>query len=170
MERISIQSATLTFLFYLVISACHSYGPPSPEPNLSVSLLDERTLFTYDDASVGCYRIPIMLRTSKGTIIVAAEGRKRKKIRWVCDDYGPKFIAVRKSFDDGLTWDPVQFVFDDPSPSGMNLGTIFEDETNRTVYIQFIHGFFAVSLQTTHQTNTHARTKTDKQTVSQKGC
>ena len=142
MERISIQSATLTFFFFIVISTCHSYGPPSPEPNLSVSLLDESTLFTYDEASVGCYRIPIMLRTSKGTIIVAAEGRKLKKIRWVCDDYGPKFIAVRRSLDDGLTWEPIQLVFNDPSPSGMNLGTIFEDETNHTVFIQFIHGFF----------------------------
>lgn len=111
------------------------------EPNISVSPMDETVLFNFDDASVGCYRIPIMYRTSKGTIIVAVEGRKLKDLRWVCDDKGPRFIAIRRSHDDGLTWEPAQFIYNDPVLSA-NLGTIFEDEANHTIFIHFVHAFF----------------------------
>ena len=113
----------------------------SSEPNISVSVMDETVLFEADDGSVGCFRIPIMLRTKKGTIIVAVEGRKQKYGRWICDDRGPKFIAVRRSLDDGLTWEPAQFIYNDPALS-VNLGTIFEDESNHTIFIHFVHAFF----------------------------
>ena len=108
----------------------------SSEPQLSIGVMDETTLFTRGDASVACYRIPIMLRSSRGTLIVATEGRKNS-----CGDEGPKFIAIRRSLDGGATWLPAQFIWNDPSALGANLGVIFEDEANHTIFIQFVHGF-----------------------------
>jgi len=139
MRRTATRFAASVILWSAIISSARCHSPPSPEPRLSVSQMDETALFTYDEASVGCYRIPIMMRTVKGTIIVAVEGRKLKRLRWTCDDAGPKFIAIRRSADDGVTWQPMQFVVNDPD---VNLGTIFEDETNHTVFIQFVRGFF----------------------------
>jgi len=144
-RRIKTMVSTTLFSLisvFLLSSTTDSTTPaPPPEPEVVVSAMDETVLFNFDEASVGCFRIPIMLRTSKGTIIVATEGRKLKYLRWECDDAGPKFIAIRRSLDDGRTWEPVQFIFNDMVKS-TNLGTIFEDEANHTIHIHFVHGFF----------------------------
>ena len=57
------------------------------------------------NVSIGCYRIPALVRTSAGTLLAFAEGRVGG-----CkpDVAGDRPIVVRSSTDDGVSWGPIR--------------------------------------------------------------
>lgn len=76
------------------------------------------------DLGVNTYRIPILKSLPDGSLIALSEGRKYNSA-----DVGPKFLAMRRSTDQGLTWSNTTFIEDDgEDPDGLNLGTVFVDE------------------------------------------
>ncbi|MBB5897227.1 LamG-like jellyroll fold domain-containing protein [Kutzneria kofuensis] len=74
----------------------------------------EQVLFRAGTAGYGCFRIPALIRTTRGSLLAFAEGRKSPS----CADRGDIDTVVRRSTDDGRTWGPVRVVLsgrqDDP--------------------------------------------------------
>ncbi|MFI8522494.1 LamG-like jellyroll fold domain-containing protein [Streptomyces sp. NPDC085481] len=67
---------------------------------------DQQVLFRSGTAGYGCFRIPTLVRTAKGTLLAFAEGRTSPS----CADRGPIDIVVRRSTNDGRTWSPMRVV------------------------------------------------------------
>lgn len=70
-----------------------SVSPDPPPPGVV-------PVFWHRYAGSKCYRIPTMLKTKAGTLLAFAEQRLHG-----CGDSGAHNIVVRRSFDDGQTWE-----------------------------------------------------------------
>ncbi|MFJ3727554.1 LamG-like jellyroll fold domain-containing protein [Streptomyces sp. NPDC090045] len=63
-------------------------------------------LFRSGAAGYGCFRIPTIVKTKKGSLLAFAEARTSPS----CADRGDIDIVVRRSTNDGATWGPVRVV------------------------------------------------------------
>ena len=82
--------------------------PPPPRggfpPSLAPGCLprdDQADLFCPGDSGYGCFKIPTMLSTRRGTLLAMIEARK-----FSCDDHGYVDLLLRRSTDGGETWAP----------------------------------------------------------------
>ncbi|XP_073252946.1 sialidase-1-like isoform X2 [Porites lutea] len=103
-------------------------------PSISNPTIDhEVTLWKQGDLGVNTYRIPIITSLPDGSLIALAEGRKHSS-----GDSGPKFLAIRRSKDQGITWSNTSFLEDDgEAPDGLNLGTVIVDEEVYRVFVVY---------------------------------
>ncbi|XP_035879737.1 sialidase-1 isoform X2 [Phyllostomus discolor] len=86
--------------------------------------------------SVDTFRIPLITATPQGTLLAFAEARKMST-----SDEGAKFIALRRSIDQGSTWSPTAFIVDDgETPDGLNLGAVKQREPRKGRLIVCGHG------------------------------
>lgn len=106
------------------------------------SFCEKQDLFEARTAGYHVYRIPGMLITRRGTVIVHCEARKGKG-----GDWDPIDICMRRSLDGGLTWDD-QYVamdhrrFDPHKP--INNFSCFADHMTGDVHILFCHDYARV--------------------------
>jgi len=87
-------------LIALFLIACAATSPPEPT-------LIQTELFTAGEGDYHSYRIPALITTSKGTVLAFCEGRKNSR-----SDSGDIDLLLRRSFDNGETWDPIQVIAD----------------------------------------------------------
>nr|AAP78738.1 neuraminidase-like 1 [Branchiostoma floridae] len=59
-------------------------------------VVEEQLLWLAGTAGVGYYRIPLLSYTPQGSLIAVCEARKEGYA-----DFGPKFLAIRRSTDKG---------------------------------------------------------------------
>jgi hypothetical protein len=104
-------------------------------PELKNVLTDCSTavVFANGDNSTACFRIPNIIK-AHNTLMVFAEARRKS-----CSDSGPKSIAMRRSVDNGSTWEPTRFLVDDPSTvkDGLNLGASVFDAVTGTIFLHY---------------------------------
>lgn len=67
----------------------------------------ETKLFVSGEDGYNTYRIPALVESGKGTILAFCEGRK-----FSSSDSGDIDIVLKRSFDNGETWEPMQLVAD----------------------------------------------------------
>jgi sialidase-1 len=75
------------------------------------------------------YRIPALLTTPKGTLLAFCEGRKNSAA-----DSGDIDLLLRRSFDGGKTWQPVQILADMGTDTIGNPTPVFERKTG-TIFL-----------------------------------
>ena len=71
-------------------------------------LCQQTTLFKAGDLGYMSFRIPALVRSTTGTVLAFAEGRKDGR-----GDFSDIDMALRRSLDGGKTWGPINFIVDD---------------------------------------------------------
>jgi sialidase-1 len=71
-----------------------------------------------------CFRIPAIVTTTKGTLLAFAEARKNN-----CSDAGDIDLVLKRSFDGGKTWSPMQVVWDDSTNTCGNPAPVVDQKT-----------------------------------------
>jgi sialidase-1 len=82
----------------------------APDAKASSFPLAQTDIFEAGKDGYNTYRIPSLIVTAKGTVLAFCEGRRKSS-----SDTGDIDIVLRRSFDNGATWQPMQIVADDSS-------------------------------------------------------
>ena len=77
--------------------------PDAPKPPAAVTRVP---VFENGKEGYGCYRIPAMVTTLRGTLIAMADGR----INGCGDIPNPLDLVAKRSYDNGRTWTPLQVI------------------------------------------------------------
>lgn len=99
-------------------------GGGPDEPNTSFS-----HIFAKGDDGYNTYRIPALIKTSKGTLLAFAEARKNST-----SDTGDIDLVLRRSSDDGATWGEMIMVWDDGVNTCGNPAPVVDEETG-TIFL-----------------------------------
>lgn len=98
-----------------------------------------RVLFKRNLAGSKSYRIPSMITTKKGTILVCADAR----IASAKDNPNKINTTIRRSLDQGDTWEDVQTIVTYPGEGEDGAAaidtSILQDEETGTIWILFLH-------------------------------
>lgn len=90
---------------------------------------EEQVLFkASQDPGYACFRIPAVVRTTKGTLLAFAEGRVLN-----CGDAADIDIVLKRSTDGGRTWGPLQVVNEGAGDTHGNPAPVVDRETGRIV-------------------------------------
>lgn len=92
--------------------------------NSHQSRCDQKHLFTSGDGTYHTYRIPALAVSTLGTLLAFAEGRKHGR-----GDAGEIDLILRRSFDNGRTWTPVQVAVTEAGMTCGNPCPVVERET-----------------------------------------
>merc|ERR1711990_1429239 len=94
---------------------CMEALPPSSRPNATYQVYNRGEKLV--NQSIGCFRIPSLVRTPKGTLLAFAEGR----VNGCRPDVGlDRPLVVRSSTDDGATWGPIRVAVPANKTYGLN--------------------------------------------------
>ena len=101
-----------------------SPGDGRPEP------LQKITVFSKGEAGYHCFRIPALVMTPGGTTLAFAEGRRDS-----CRDDADIDLVLKRSTDQGLTWGPLQVLFDDGDLSVNQPVPVVNRDTGEVVFL-----------------------------------
>ncbi|MBV1936481.1 exo-alpha-sialidase [Streptomyces sp. BV286] len=104
-------------------------GPGAAAEPGAVAGFEQQVLFkASQDPGYACFRIPAVVRTTKGTLLAFAEGRVDD-----CGDAGDIDIVLKRSTDGGRTWGPLQVVNEGAGDTHGNPAPVVDRETGRVV-------------------------------------
>ncbi|XP_035684478.1 sialidase-1-like isoform X2 [Branchiostoma floridae] len=138
----------------------------SSQRKVSPLLVEEQIIWLAGggQGGVSSYRIPLLSRTPRGHLVAVCEARKYNS-----GDAGEKFLAIRRSEDKGMTWQPLGYVLDDGTYfDGIGLGSILVDDETATMFIFYSHcpHFDKCTFSTTYVVNSTDDGKTWGQPVN----
>ena len=129
-SRIPIMLLALLPLLVL-LSGCNA-GRKVEQARAEIPGPEQTDLFIGGQGDYSSYRIPALITTQKGTVLAFVEGRKNSAA-----DHGHNEILLRRSFDRGKTWGPVQLVAKDGT-NALNNPTAVVDRETGTTWLLFI--------------------------------
>lgn len=88
------------------------------------SAVEQADVFVSKSNGYYSYRVPSAIVSKAGTVLVFAEGRRNNE-----GDVGDIDLLLRRSFDGGRTWQPVQRVWDDGMNGCGNITTVVDRST-----------------------------------------
>ena len=94
-------------------------------------MLTQTDLFIGGQQGYHTYRIPAMTVSTRGTVLAFCEGR-----RYSSSDTGDIDLILKRSFDDGRTWEPTQTVVTEPAMTCGNPCPVV-DNTTGTIWLPF---------------------------------
>ncbi|MEO3747640.1 sialidase family protein [Plantactinospora sp. B5E13] len=97
--------------------------------------LDEQVLFAQRSLGYACFRIPAVVEAGNGLVLAFAEGRVAD-----CGDDGDIDLVLRRSFDGGRTWGPLQVVSEGNGSTHGNPVPIVDRRTGRIVLVSTHNG------------------------------
>ena len=86
--------------------------------------LDAPYIYQKGYKGYACYRIPALVRTTEGTLLAFAEGRKDD-----CADNGNIDMVLRRSVDNGETWEDMFVIWDAEENTAGNPAPVVDEET-----------------------------------------
>jgi sialidase-1 len=95
-------------LFMAAITLIFSLSRLSQAADTANSTIVQTPVFTSGEGGYDTYRIPALAISTKGTVLAFSEGRKNASA-----DYGNIDLLLRRSLDNGQTWQPMQVLVDD---------------------------------------------------------
>lgn len=108
---------------------------PNVEPSLEEPQFQRNDLYVSGTEGYHTFRIPALLTTRSGTLLAFAEGRKNS-----ASDTGDIDIVLKRSFDGGATWEPLQIVCDLGVDTCGN-PTPVQDESNGRIWLFMNHNY-----------------------------
>ncbi len=96
---------------------------------LNTTLFEQTDLFLNGDEGYHTYRIPGLIVSKKGTILAFCEGRKYER-----SDWGKIDLVLRRSFDNGKTWQEMQVIVADGDMTCGNPCPVV-DQSNGTIWL-----------------------------------
>ncbi len=87
-------------------------------------------IFEKGEKGYSCYRIPAIVKTTKGTLLAFAEARKNS-----CSDTGNIDLVLRRSSNDGATWGEMVMVWDDGENTCGNPAPVVVEETGKIILL-----------------------------------
>jgi sialidase-1 len=103
----------------------------NPAQAVASPFFDQQVLFkAAQDPGYHCFRIPAVVRSTKGTLLAFAEGRVNN-----CGDTGDIDVVLKRSTDGGKSWQPMQLVNSGNGDTHGNPVPIVVRETGRIVLI-----------------------------------
>ncbi|QYN17930.1 sialidase family protein [Amycolatopsis sp. DSM 110486] len=101
------------------------------QSQLAVPQFDQQVLFNpHQETGYACFRIPAIVRSTHGTLLAFAEGRRDN-----CGDTGDIDLVLKRSTDGGQTWSPLQVVNPGGGDTHGNPVPIVDSRTGRIVLI-----------------------------------
>lgn len=85
-------------------------GPKAAEPMTT-------DVFVSGNEGYHTYRIPALIRSKQGTLLAFCEGRKTSR-----SDHGDLGLVLRRSTDQGQTWQPLQLVYEEGGTKKITIG------------------------------------------------
>jgi sialidase-1 len=125
LARPSILASLLLFVNGLI--------PPLDAAEPGASPVQEVDVFVSGQGGNHTYRIPSIIVTAKGTVLAFCEARKRGT-----SDTGDIDLVLKRSFDGGKTWQPMQTVWDDGSNTCGNPCPVIDRATG-TIWLLMTH-------------------------------
>ncbi|MEU6996174.1 sialidase family protein [Streptomyces sp. NPDC046465] len=95
---------------------------PAPTPPFEQQVLFKAS----QDPGYACFRIPAVVRTTKGTLLAFAEGRVND-----CSDAGDIDLVLKRSQDGGRTWGPLQVIDEGAGDTHGNPAPVVDRESGR---------------------------------------
>lgn len=93
--------------------------------------MEETPVFTSGEDGYHTYRIPAILVSQKGTLLAFCEGRKTSS-----SDAGDIDLLVKRSFDNGKTWEPQRIIWEDGDHTIGNPCPVVDRDTG-TIWMPF---------------------------------
>ncbi|MDC0773316.1 sialidase family protein [Streptomyces sp. HD] len=116
----------------VIVTAATLAGPAHAQPAKAVPLFEQRVIFkASQEPGYACFRIPAVVRTTQGTLLAFAEGRRNN-----CGDAGDIDIVLKRSTDGGRTWGPLQVVSDGAGNTHGNPAPVVDQVTGRILLPQ----------------------------------
>ena len=107
--------------------------PPSLKPGCLAADPNNTDLFCPGDDGYGCYKIPTILKTIKGTLLAMIEARK-----YSCDDQGFVDLRLRRSSDGGKSWEKTELMYSNSTEKSWTTvgdGNWVQDAVTGTIWL-----------------------------------
>ncbi len=98
------------------------------------SFLEKQDLFFSRTEGYHTYRIPAIMVSTKGTILVFAEARK------LDSDWAPSSIVMKRSHDGGISWEPMRTLVSDDKKPMHNPVPIVSNKSN-TIHFLYCNNY-----------------------------
>lgn len=127
----------ICFLFYCLaigIQSCKSSGndavTPAPADTSGTGTDTLSYIYEAQSHGYGCFRIPAIIKTAKGTLLAFAEARKNN-----CKDEGDIDLVVKRSADNGKTWSDLTMVWDNEGNTCGNPVPVVDEQTGKIILL-----------------------------------
>jgi len=125
--------SSLFGLFNLILIGSGLVGCDSAKKTVNTRdapFFEQVNVYSAGQDGVHTYRIPALIVTNKGTVLACCEARKES-----IADASPTDLVVKRSFDNGCTWQPMQIVLAGKGIDAVMNPTPVIDSKNGTIFL-----------------------------------